>query len=234
MKENKTSILCESVDGQWSGIVFRDEQLRPLTLFELQRNSWNKFCNKYKEGLIQFIEDLSYVTNDDKEHCSEIDIDYFSSHRYSDLEVNIEPFRRPPNNEVHHKIYMHSYSGPYNQGCALRFLRTPKKVHHPDLWQINIGVHNNLMEVLGLREPRNQSSDTLADSLESTNEDDESLLNLRTELMDESDRTPDTSGLNFNVHSRHDHVSADDIKALLLSSHKYILEEILIALLSSE
>ena len=90
------------------------------------------------------------------------------------------------------------------------------------------------MEVLGLREPRNQSSDTLADSLESTNEDDESLLNLRTELMDESDRTPDTSGLNFNVHSRHDHVSADDIKALLLSSHKYILEEILIALLSSE
>ena len=234
LKENKTSTLCKSVDGQWSGVVFRDEQLRPLTLFELQHDSWNKFCNKSKERLIQFIEDLSYVTNDDKEHCSEIDIDYFSSHRYGNLEVNIEPFRRPPNNEVHHKIYMHSYSGPYNQGCALRFLRTPKKVRRPDLWQINIGVHNNLMEVLGLREPRNQSSDTLADSLESTNEDDESLLNLRTELMDESDRTPDTSELHFNVHSCHDHISADDIKALLLISHKYILEEILIALLSSE
>ena len=90
------------------------------------------------------------------------------------------------------------------------------------------------MEVLGLREPRNQSNETFADTAEDTNEDDKSLMNLRTELMDESDRTPDTSGLNLNVHACHDHVSADDIKALLLSSHKYILEEILIALLSSE
>ena len=36
LKDNRTSILCEAVDGQWSGIVFRDESLRPLTLLELQ------------------------------------------------------------------------------------------------------------------------------------------------------------------------------------------------------
>ena len=100
LKDNGTSVLCEAVDGQWSGIVFRDEQVKPLTLFELQRDSWVKFGYMSKEKLLQFIQDVSYVSTDDKEMCNQIDIDYFSVHRYGNIEVHIEPFRRPDDGKV--------------------------------------------------------------------------------------------------------------------------------------
>ena len=93
LKDNGTSILCESVDSQWSGIVFRDEKLRPLTLFELQCNCWLRFAKMSKESLLQFIQDITYVTTDSKNSCSEIDINYFSSHSYGNIEVHIRPFR---------------------------------------------------------------------------------------------------------------------------------------------
>ena len=99
LKQNGTKILCEAVDGQWSGIVFRDESLRPLTLFELQRDCWLKFAKMSKENLLQFLQDISYVSNDDKELCSQIDINYFSSHRYGNLEVYIEPYREPEDDQ---------------------------------------------------------------------------------------------------------------------------------------
>ena len=54
LKENGTQILCEAVDGQWSGIVFRDECMRPLTLLELQRDSWLKFAKMSKEKHLAF------------------------------------------------------------------------------------------------------------------------------------------------------------------------------------
>ena len=66
LKDNGTSILCEAVDGQWSGIVFRDESLRPLTLFELQRDSWLKFAKMSKENIFLFLHNLSYVSYADK------------------------------------------------------------------------------------------------------------------------------------------------------------------------
>ena len=36
MKEQQISILCKCMDGQWAGIVFRDEETWPLTVYELQ------------------------------------------------------------------------------------------------------------------------------------------------------------------------------------------------------
>ena len=99
-----------------------------------------------KENLLQFLQDISYVSNDDKELCSQIDINYFSSHRYGNLEVYIEPYREPEDDCVVHKIYMHSYSGSYHQGR----LRTPSRSKCPDLWEMNLGVKHNLLEVLGL------------------------------------------------------------------------------------
>ena len=93
LKENGTKVLCESVDGQWSGIVFRHEKLRPLTLFELQQDTWLKFAKMSKENILLFLHNLSYVSYDDKEHCSRINIDFFSSHHYGNIAVHIEPFR---------------------------------------------------------------------------------------------------------------------------------------------
>ena len=94
LKDNGTSVLCEAVDGQWSGIVFRDESLRPLTLFELQLDSWLKFAKMSKDNMLLFLHNISYVSYADKELCSAINIDYFSSHRYDNIEIHVQPYRR--------------------------------------------------------------------------------------------------------------------------------------------
>ena len=63
---------------------------------------------------------------------------------------------------------------------------------------------------------------------ESSNE--EELLNLRADIVDESgcipDLSPDTSGQQHSVC-----VPSDDVKSVLLGSHKCVLEDILLALL---
>ena len=87
--------------------------------------------------MLQFLQDISYVTNDEKELCSQIDINYFSSHRYGNLEVYIEPYRNPEDDHVVWKIYMHSYSGSYHQGAVLGRLHTPSRSKCPDLWEMN-------------------------------------------------------------------------------------------------
>ena len=236
LKDNGTTILCESVDGQWSGIVFRDEKLRPLTLFELQRDCWLKFAKMSKEKIVQFIQDISYVSYDDKQSCSQIDIDYFATHRYGNIEVHIEPHRRQEDGVVVRRIFVNSYAGYYNQGSVLHLLKTPTKSNRPDLWEAHLGVHNNLLQVIGLimhtgkRSARIPSVPDASDA-ESGDEDDD-VLNLRADIVDESDRTPPTATASPDD-GRSIHVSAADIRAVLLGSHKYLLEDILIALLCS-
>ena len=110
LKDHGTQILCESVDGQWSGIVFRDESLRPLTLFELQRDTWLKFAKMSKENLFLFLHNMSYVSYIDKDLCSRININYFATHRYGNIEVKIVPFRNARGLVVR-QISVHSYCG---------------------------------------------------------------------------------------------------------------------------
>ena len=127
LKDNGTSIFCESVDGQWSGIVFRDQKLRPLTLFELQHDSWLRFAKMSKEALLQFIQDISYVSCDSKESCSKMDINFFAIHRYGNIEVHIAPLRHLEDGVVVRQLFVSSFSGQYNQGCVLHLLKTPLK-----------------------------------------------------------------------------------------------------------
>ena len=233
LKDIGQSVLCEAVDGQWSGIVFRDEKVRPLTLFELQRDSWMKFGTMSKEKLLQFIQDLSYVSYDDKEHCSQIDIDYFSLHRYGNIEVDIQPYR-DEEGVVMRRLFMHSYCGPYNQGAALRFLRTPSKDARSDVWVTPLGVSNNLLQVLGIQPgglQQHPRQDMDSDPENDDDDDDDHLQNLRSDVVDESERSPDIS----TSHNQRTgvNVSAETIQYVLLSSHKHILEEILITLLCS-
>ena len=233
LKDNGTSVLCEAVDGQWSGIVFRDEQVKPLTLFELQRDSWVKFGYMSKEKLLQFIQDVSYVSTDDKEMCNQIDIDYFSVHRYGNIEVHIEPFRRPDDGKVVRQIFINSCCGDYNQGAALRFLRTPSKDDRPELWITPLGVTHNLLQVLGIDHTAVRQQNRHDSDIESDADEDDNFLNLRSDVVDESERTPDISTQDQDQQTVV-LVSAKDIKSVLLGSHKHILEEILITLLCSE
>ena len=60
----------------------------------------------------------------------------------------------------------------------------------------------------------------------------EQLLNLRADIVDESDQIPHTSS-DFLDDDYAKHVSAKDIKNILLGSHQFILEDILISFLCS-
>ena len=234
LKDNGTSILCEAVDGQWSGIVFRDESLKPLTLFELQRDSWLKFAKMSKENILLFLHNLSYVSYADKDLCSRININYFASHRYGNIEVHIDPFRRPADGVVVRRIFVHSYCGEYNQGSVLNMLKTPLKAERQDLWHKSIGVSNNLLQVLGLQEPSTVTGDEAPlteDSDEIPYGEDDELLNLRADIVDESGHTTQiSSGQDGTLV----HTGSNEIKCVLLGSHKCVLEDILIALLCSD
>ena len=100
-------------------------------------------------------------------------------------------------------------------------MKTLWKSNRPDLWEVHLRVHNNLFQVLGLitqrgkRSARIPSVPDVSDG-ESGDEDDQ-LLNLRADIVDESDRSPPTG-----TDSQHEgpsvHGSAADIKRILLGS----------------
>ena len=149
LNNNGTSVLCEAVDGQWSGLVFRSENGKPLTLFELQRDTWNKFRNMSKDKLLQFLLNMSNVSEEEIAYCYTIDKDNFGVHTMDNIEVEILAVRRPGGN-VHRSIVVTSFAGDYNcKDCWLK-LQTPTKLCRPDLWNIPIGISQNLLEYIGI------------------------------------------------------------------------------------
>ena len=120
--------------------MFRDESLRPLTLFKLQCDSWLKFAKMSKDNMLLFLHNISYVSYADKELCSTINIDYFSSHCYGNIEIHVQPYRRRHDGMVVRKLLVYSYCGSYNQGSVLNLLKTPCKCDRPELWQQHLGV----------------------------------------------------------------------------------------------
>ena len=91
-----------------------------------------------------------------------------------------------------------------------------------------------MLEVLGLVTP-NVSKDppSLASNLADEEEQEDFLLNLRSELVDESDRTPEWSRISTDDSGR-PIVTCHDIHLVLLDTEIQILEDVLLALLCSE
>ena len=187
-----------------------------------------------KENIFVFLHNLSYVSYEDKDLCSRININYFASHHYGNIEVHIDPFRRPVDGVVVQRIFVHSYCGEYNQGSVLHMLKTPLKGQRQDLWHKSIGVSNNLLQVLGLQDPNPLTADEpppTEDSDEIPHGEDDELLNLRADIVDESSCTTQIS---TGEDGAFIHTGPNEIKSLLLGSHKCLLEDILIALLCSD
>ena len=148
-----------------------------------------------KENLFLFLHNMSYVSYIDKDLCSRININYFASHRYGNIEVKIVPFRTA-RGLVGQRISVHSYCGKYNQGSVLNLLRMPLRHERPDLWHRNLGVNHNLLQVLGLLPVKHGYSKRTMDEDESDQEssmEDEETLNIRADMVDESGRSPDVA-----------------------------------------
>ena len=116
----------------------------------------------------------------------------FSSHRYGNIEVHIRPFWQPNNGVVVRQLFVNSYAGNYNQGSVLHLLKTPSKTKRPELWESNLGVNNNLLQVLGLLKcthiGKRRIPSVPDDSDEEFDDDNyDQLLNLRADIVDESD-----------------------------------------------
>ena len=62
---NGINVLVEAYDGQWSGLVFRDQNNKPLTLFEVQRDSWLEFARMSMDKLLTFIRNLCVLSEED-------------------------------------------------------------------------------------------------------------------------------------------------------------------------
>ena len=130
-------------------------------------------------------------------------------------------------------IVVYSCCSHYNQGSILNLLKTPLMSERPDLWHKDLGVQNNLLQILGILPPTKMpttDSDESEDSEDQTQDDE--LLNIRADIVDEYDRNPNLSTSPDNGQPLH--VTSNDIRDVLLGSHKNITEDILISLLCSQ
>ena len=70
MKDNAIDILVEAYDGQWSGLVFRDQSNKTLTLFEVQRDCWIEYSGMSKDKLLSSIRKISMTCPADINTCT--------------------------------------------------------------------------------------------------------------------------------------------------------------------
>ena len=61
LKTHSISVLCKALDGQWAGLIFRDEMKNPLTLYEFDKDCWQKFASKGKPSIINLMESYSHI-----------------------------------------------------------------------------------------------------------------------------------------------------------------------------
>ena len=100
MKEQQIPILCECMDGQWAGIVFRDEETWPLTVYELQWDATKKFGRMSKDRCIQEIEKFSSVNVLKHHQMESVSIEHLVTYRFGNLEVEISLEENPDGDEV--------------------------------------------------------------------------------------------------------------------------------------
>ena len=118
----------------------------------------------------------------------------------------------------------------------LNLLIMPLRHERPDLWHQHLGVSHNLLQILGLLPVKCGHSKGTMDKDNSDQEssmEDEEILNIRADMVDESGRSPDVVPESGDTQQSMP-VNADDVKRVLFGSHKALIEDIQIALLSSE
>ena len=140
MKEQQIPILCECMDGQWAGIVFRDEEAQPLTVYELQQDATKKFGRMSKDRCIQEIEKFSSVNVLEQHQMESVSIEHLVTYHFGNLEVEISLEENPDGDEVRRILSATSYCGPYNMRNVLGKFRTVWKCKCPDLWTIDLGI----------------------------------------------------------------------------------------------
>ena len=231
MKENGIDILVEAYDGQWSRLVFRDHNNKPLTLFEVQRDSWLQYSGMSKDKLLSFIRNLCIISDGDINTWTSTVISHAGITRIGNIEVKAGIHTKEtqnPKHVMHCKRYIEvkSFCNEFNCDSGMAGVIFPNIECRPDLWQVNICDHN-LLHMWGkckLHRRLTQTSN-VAISGESSNLLDEIEHDVMEIDMHDTDSILDNVSENFVV------TDSGHIQNLLLTSHNNILIEILFFLL---
>ena len=235
LKQNNISVLCEALDGQWAGLIFRDEIRNPLTLYEFDKECWQKFASKGKPSIINLMESYSHISFRHNEAFSKLQDVTEGHYKTGNIGVTItNEWRFNGKEDIQQKIlYLYSFCGNLEEECGLKRLKTPSKLCRPDLWGLELGINGNLLSVLGLK-PFLQNTTTPSDNVPLDMDDETNNLqydivagDTENSLME--DTLPDYLS---NVETFHE-AEWRLIRRLLLTEHKIILEQILIILLCS-
>ena len=205
MKENGIDILVEAYNGQWSGLVFCDDKNKPLTLFEVQRDSWLQYSGMSKDKLLSFIRNLCVISDGDINTWTSTVISHPGITRIGNIEVKAGIHTKEtqnPKHVMHCKRYteVKSFCNEFNCDSGMARIKFPNIECRPDLWQVNI-CDCNLLHMWGKCKLRRRFTQTsnVATSGESSHLLDEIEHDVMEIDMHDTDSILDNVSENFVV-----------------------------------
>ena len=230
LKDKGISVLVEAYDGQWSGLVFRDQDDQPLTLFELQRKIWLQFASMSKDNLLKAISELSTNLGDTLTTWSTMSILRPGVYKYGNIRVSLAKHTKETLIPVHMmkcKRYMciESFCNDFQSEGGFGMIKFPHVNNRPELWQVCL-TDRNLLHMWGKRKLIVTRSNNLSQSSDlnivQQNQDIENLEHAAVEVnMHDNDDNIDNYAANFMA------TDSGHIRNLLMTSHSHIMHEII-------
>lgn len=87
LRSHKVPVICQSVDGQWSQLVFKDHNGDPLTRLGLQKGTWAKVKNRSKRGCIKLLEKAAQPAIGDLHDLTLVERIPFKTHTFGNIEL---------------------------------------------------------------------------------------------------------------------------------------------------
>ena len=232
LKEEHISVLVEALDGQWAGIVFRDENKNPLTLYDFDKDCWLKFHLKSKQNIVNLMESYTHVSTKHIEAFSKLNSVTTGHYKTGNIGVTVTNEIRIIKDEPRMQkiLYVYSFCGNLENAYGMNTLRTPSWTEHPDLWGLDLGISGNLLTLWGLKHSSASQIDSNMDTLPDL---DEEGRNLQHDLIndDTDDEVSNSTNLSVNIAARGNEPEWKFIRRLLLTERKIFLEQILITLM---
>ena len=159
LKDYKIPVLCESFDGQWANLAFKDINGQPLTLYHLLAKSWEEARNLSRRGIMLKLKNISCIeTVDLVKVCQNLASGDESA---CSGNLSVEIINR---NDGQHYISISSKGGHLKEDMLLchTSLRKVKninenwiQVHEADLKIKNkiTGIHHDDMDIVSTFDP---------------------------------------------------------------------------------
>ena len=132
------NLLVEAYDGQWSRLVFRVSNDKPLTLFELKCNCWLKFKLMSQEKRINFIESLCKNMVQNLQEWTAASLHMPESRCIGNIRTTIKKHTKETRDVLHMQhcktfLELESYCNEHNCKGGLKVVTFPDVATRPDV-----------------------------------------------------------------------------------------------------